>query len=65
MPFRQIVAGFRVRRVSPYAITFMPFRQFDATFTSKILAVRNENGRTSARRPEVNGRLSRRSHAIK
>ena len=30
MPFRQIVDAGRVRRVSPYAITFMPFRQFVA-----------------------------------
>ena len=30
MPFRQIVDAGRIRRVSPYAISSMPFRQFDA-----------------------------------
>ena len=49
MPFRQIAARFHVRRVSPYAISFMPFRQFVAAcvVVKKAFAYRKHGIQTS------------------
>ena len=54
MPFRQIAAGLRVRRVSPYAITSMPFRQNNAARChSETVCLRPVNLWFAHRKPMV------------